>query len=209
MGAIHGLKKGAWTDARTVDLDTSALVGSAYTRAKGYIGPGQGLGEGILALVAYGTLGEPSEEGRDAAARIARCLGDGAPAPAVFLSAIDETCKSDRPARWMELLRGSEALHDVRIGETCGSEPSSLAASLVMQTASDLDPARGRLARERGKWVWAYNGKRPAAGPMMLDVPATDLRANAWIAVRYGIPRWFYWVGESGSTTTPAAEAAL
>jgi hypothetical protein len=28
---------------------------------------------------------------------------------------------------------------------------------------------------------------------MMLDVPATDLRANAWIAMRYGVPRWFYW----------------
>ena len=28
---------------------------------------------------------------------------------------------------------------------------------------------------------------------MMLDVPATDLRANAWIAMRYGISRWFYW----------------
>jgi hypothetical protein len=28
---------------------------------------------------------------------------------------------------------------------------------------------------------------------MMLDVPAVDLRANAWIAMRYGVPRWFYW----------------
>ncbi|WXB20281.1 DUF4091 domain-containing protein [Pendulispora albinea] len=27
----------------------------------------------------------------------------------------------------------------------------------------------------------------------MLDVPATDLRANGWIAARYGITRWFYW----------------
>jgi hypothetical protein len=28
---------------------------------------------------------------------------------------------------------------------------------------------------------------------MMLDVPATDLRANAWIAMRYRVERWFYW----------------
>jgi hypothetical protein len=28
---------------------------------------------------------------------------------------------------------------------------------------------------------------------MMLDVPAVDLRANAWIAARYGVARWFYW----------------
>jgi hypothetical protein len=53
--------------------------------------------------------------------------------------------------------------------------------------------ARARLARLSGKDVWVYNGRRPFAGPMVLDVPAVDLRANAWIAERYDVARWFYW----------------
>jgi hypothetical protein len=85
-------------------------------------------------------------------------------------------------------------LQHVRVGATCGDDPVGQAADLVMQPADALDPSRARVAREtRDTWVWAYNGRRPSAGPMMLDVPATDLRANAWIAMRYGVPRWFYW----------------
>ena len=62
-----------------------------------------------------------------------------------------------------------------------------------MMTAPDYVPERARAAKAAGKWVWAYNGQRPYAGAMMLDLPAIDLRANAWIAARYGIERWFYW----------------
>jgi hypothetical protein len=81
----------------------------------------------------------------------------------------------------------------VRVGVTCGDDPLKQRADLVMMTAPDYVPERARLAKEAGKWVWAYNGQRPSAGPLMLDVPAVDLRANAWIAARYGIERWFYW----------------
>jgi hypothetical protein len=49
-----------------------------------------------------------------------------------------------------------------------------------------------------------------------VDVPATDLVANGWIAARYGIARWFYWEatswtsyggGKVGGDTDPFAVA--
>ena len=112
----------------------------------------------------------------------------------MLLYAIDETAAATgRPAGSRSSAR-ARALRGVRVGATCGDEPSSQAADLVMQPTWDFDPARALLAeRTLGKWVWAYNGRRPWGGPLMLDVPAPDLRANAWIAMRYGVARWFYW----------------
>ena len=84
-------------------------------------------------------------------------------------------------------------MRDVRVGATCGDDPVTQRSDLVMMTAPDYSPGRARIAKDAGKWVWAYNGQRPYAGALMLDVPATDLRANAWIAARYDVDRWFYW----------------
>ena len=194
LAAIHDVNAKTQLDAAAIELDRAAVLGTAYARGRGYRGPGDGVGEGVLALGAYGSLGEPSPQGRDVAAGLARAiLGDGAGETAAFLYSNDEDCSSEWPARWVELLRGSAPLRGVRVGASCGDEPSAQAADLVMQTAPAFDPARARAAERAGKWVWAYNGVRPSAGPLMLDVPATDLRANAWIAMRYGVPRWFYW----------------
>jgi len=195
LGAVHRLYAETLSDPRALDLDRAAIDGQAYTRSRGYDGPGQAVGEGVLALGTYGSLGKPSADAREAAVKLARgIVGErGAGTTAAFVYAIDEQCDSDWPARWLELLRASYPLRGFRVGATCGADPSSQAADLVLQTARDLDPARAHLAEREGKWVWAYNGMRPSAGPMMLDVPATDLRANAWIAMRYGVPRWFYW----------------
>jgi hypothetical protein len=196
LAAVHELSQKTLRDPHALELDRSAVLGAAYSPLRGYEGPGEGVGEGVVAFGAYGALGAPSEAGRGVLEDLVEHVLDGAarPTTAAFLYAVDESCASDWPARWERLDRGIPALDGVRVGETCGEEPSTLAAGVVLQTAPDLDPARARAARAgQGKWVWAYNGIRPAAGPMMLDVPATDLRANAWIAMRYRIERWFYW----------------
>lgn len=41
--------------------------------------------------------------------------------------------------------------------------------------------------------MWIYNGKRPATGSFLTDVPATDAIVNGWIMQQAGIERWFYW----------------
>ncbi len=192
LSAIHEV-----TTAEGAARELDALSGAAFTPARGYRGPGEGSGEGVFAIGAYGALGEPNATSLAAAESVARVLREAGVLERTdtFLYAVDEDCASPWGPKWSELARRSEALGGVRVGVTCGVDPSAQAASLVMMTAPELSPARARVARAApsGKWVWAYNGRRPFAGPMELDVPATDLRANAWIAARYGVDRWFYW----------------
>ena len=190
LSAIHDVD-----DKTPLDLDDEALSGELFTPAKGYAGPGEGIGEGVFAMGAYGSLGAPTLAHLAVAERLAEHLRAGGTLAKTdtFLYAIDEACESPWGRQWLELTRRSEKLASVRVGVTCGRDPMDQSANLIMMTAPDYVPARARIAKAAGKWTWAYNGQRPYAGPLMLDVPATDLRANAWIAARYGIDRWFYW----------------
>jgi hypothetical protein len=181
--------------ASLVDEEADALTGDAFTGERGYVGPGAGVGEGVFAIGAYGSLGEPSAAKVPQILEVTRALARRRVPTTTqsFVYAIDEECRSPWPGRWLELFAPHPELRDVRVGATCGEDPLAQRANLVIAPPADLHPARARFAKAAGKWTWAYNGKRPAAGSMVLDVPATDLRANAWIAARYDIDRWFYW----------------
>lgn len=183
------------TSPDDLDLDLRALTGELYTEANGYRGPGMGVGEGVFAIGAYGSLGEPSEDKVPIVERFVERIAErGAlEKTTLFLYAVDESCKSPRAARWTELLERSRAKGKLLVGVTCGDPPAKQDAALVMNPAASYDPDRVAEGRARGKIVWAYNGMRPHAGPLMLDVPAVDLRANAWIAMRWDVTRWFYW----------------
>lgn len=175
--------------------DEAALTGVAFTRAKGYRGPGESTGEGLFVIGSYGALGEPRLDKVAAVEELTahvRELGLG-PATELLLYAVDEDCASPWGGAWADLLRGRESVRGLGVAVTCGKDPLAQRAEVILMTPPDLHPRRARIARSLGKRVFAYNGQRPFAGPMMLDVPATDLRANAWIAARYGIERWFYW----------------
>jgi hypothetical protein len=176
-------------------LDDAALDGTLYTNARGYEGPGEGVGEGIFAIGAYGALGDPSLEKAEIVGRFAKRLREARvfETTETFVYAVDEDCSSPRARAWRDQLAFVADAKGVRVGATCGNDPMEQAADLVMMTADRYDPAKARAASAKAKRVWAYNGQRPYAGPMMLDVPAVDLRANAWIAARYDVVRWFYW----------------
>ncbi|WP_394832157.1 DUF4091 domain-containing protein [Pendulispora rubella] len=189
VSAIHDVT----TAGAIAGLEEDALSGKAYTEASGYAGPGIGVGEGILAIGAYGMLGEPDAAKAAEVGRIAARVRSVANATELFVYAVDEDCKSSRAARWMDLLRTVPEARGVRVGVTCSEDPRDQAADLVMMLAEGYEPKVAEKARTRGKRIWVYNGQRPFAGAMMLDVPATDLRANAWIAARYGVAHWFYW----------------
>jgi hypothetical protein len=178
-----------------MSLDDEALDGTLYTKALGYDGPGSGVGERVFAIGAYGALGEPSEEKAELVGRFAKKLRDKnlLETTLTFVYAVDEDCASPRARAWRDRLAFVPDAQGVRVGATCGNDPMEQAADLVMMTADRYDPEAARTARAKGKSVWAYNGQRPYAGPMMLDVPAIDLRANAWIAARYDVEHWFYW----------------
>jgi hypothetical protein len=179
---------------RDLEAEVPYLTGEAFTGQAGYFGPGAGRGEGIVVLGAYGDLGEPVASKVPLVAKLHARASALGPSIETFLYAVDEDCKSPWPAAWKKLLAADEGTRSLRVGATCGDEPSRHPADIVLQVPEDLSPAR---LTTPGKSVWAYNGKRPFSGAAVLDVPATDLRANAWIAARYGIPRWFYWEATS------------
>ncbi len=190
VSAIHEI-----TSSQLSPIDDDALTGALYTEARGYHGPGQGEGEGILALGAYGAYGFPDATKVDSVRSVARHLRERGvfDRTATFVYAADENCASPVPEAWVRLLAVNADARGVRVGATCDKDPRQHPADLVIATPEGYDPELAREARARGKWTWAYNGRRPFGGPMMLDMPATELRANAWIAARYDIARWFYW----------------
>ncbi|MFO0670504.1 MAG: DUF4091 domain-containing protein [Polyangiaceae bacterium] len=180
-----------------IDLDLLALKGALYTKERGYDGPGLGVGDDVYTIGAYGSLGDPDDAKLQIVERFVSRIESAGPAPGLelFLYAVDEDCKSRRAQRWLSTFERSPRVTaaKVRVGVTCGEPPTGQAATLVMMPSNRYDRRAADEARAAGKSVWAYNGIRPHAGAMMLDVPATDLRANAWIAMRYGVERWFYW----------------
>ena len=84
-----------------------ALDGSLYTPAAGYDGPAQGVGDGIVVVGMYGSLGDPTP----AALATVGDIADELAAHGLFetadvvLYAEDEDCRSPRGAAW----RGARA----------------------------------------------------------------------------------------------------
>jgi hypothetical protein len=190
LSAIHEI-----TAATAMTLDDEALSGALFTRENGYEGPGLGVGEGVIALGAYGAFGDPKKESVNAVTSLADHLHERGVFERTqsFVYAVDEKCQSPRGRAWRKLLRDEPRARGVRVGVTCSDPPSLQGADLVMMTSDAFHPKEVAPVAADGKWIWVYNGIRPSAGPMMLDVPATDLRANGWISARYKVPRWFYW----------------
>ncbi|HEX6972546.1 MAG TPA: glycoside hydrolase domain-containing protein, partial [Limnochordia bacterium] len=73
--------------------------------------------------------------------------------------------------------------------------PELAGAIDIWCAGTGLDVA-AKAERERlGERFWFYNGYRPAAGSVILEADAVDLRVNAWIKWRYRIDTWFLWEG--------------
>jgi hypothetical protein len=190
---LHAHRIAPLHDARTAaDLarQCAALDGSLYTPAARYRGPGLGAGDGVVALGAYGGLGDPS------ATRLASLAGAVAAVPAsteVFVYADDEHCSSPRGAGWSAVVAASTdpRVHRVRVGWTCADDPAGQPVDIPMLEAGDYEP---RLAaRATGKEVWIYNGVMPRTGTFLLDASAVSPRVNGWIGEMFGIPHWLYW----------------
>jgi len=196
---LHEHRIAALHDAMTaadVVRQIDALDGSLYARSRGYLGPAQGIGDGVLALGAYGDLGDPRYESIVAVEQMARAANDAKlwESTDVFLYATDERCDSPRAGAWRALLRGSNdaTLRRVRVAQTCTRDPSAQPVDVAMLSAS-WDEGQVQAARTLGKDVWVYNGAEPHTGTFRLDAEAISPRVNGWLAAMFGIPRWFYW----------------
>ena len=192
---LHAHHVGSFRTTLTMadlEADEPYLTGAAYDPSK-YSGPGAGKGEGVVVLGAYGDLGEPAESKIPLLAQMVGKLDALKLTNQAFLYAVDEDCASPWPGAWRQLLDANPDTKALRVGATCYTDPRSQKSDVVMTMPESFNPEAADAARSAGKQVWAYNGKRPFGGPMVIDTPAVDLRVNAWISERHGIPRWFYW----------------
>ena len=179
-----------------VEHQLPALDGSEYSAAHGYEGPAIGVGDGVLAIGAYGSLGAPSEGGLATVSAIADRLASGGALEStdVFVYAIDEECDSSYGRDWKALLSGSTnaSTKRVRVGWTCSEDPARQPVDVPM-VLGPLEPSRISAAHAAGKEVWLYNGERPFEGTFLTDSEAISPRVNAWIGAMFGVGRWFYW----------------
>ncbi|WP_437969878.1 hypothetical protein WMF04_11530 [Sorangium sp. So ce260] len=168
-----------------------AIDGSLYTRERGYLGPGQGVPPGAVALGAYGGFGDPKEETLRRVEAVAELLP---PVDDVMLYAVDEQCESPRGPGWRRLVRGSRLSSRILVGHSCGEvHPQQQDVDLVLTPANRFDSVWARAAREAGKRLWVYNGALPRTGTFMIDAPLTGLMADGWIAATHEVGRWFLW----------------
>ena len=175
--------------------------GSAFTRARGYAGPGEWVGRRIIPASFYGPGKEFDE--RESAWKKSDAwmtfLKENFPRAITFLYVPDEPGPSE-----YEYIR--------RLGENIHSNPGpgrALPVFVTKRYTKELDGAIdiwdtgplgfdidvARREREKGRRYWIYNGGRPAAGAIVIDSPATDPRATIWACFKHDVEVYFYWHG--------------
>lgn len=192
LSPIHAISSPA-----DVRAQLAALDGSLYTAAAGYDGPAQGLGDGIVVIGMYGSLGDATPDavrkvGEIADELAAHRLFDTAD---VVLYAEDEDCRSPRGAAWRAALTGApnSNARRVRVAWTCSEEPKHQPVDVPIVGAFAYDPAGALAARDAGKETWIYSGYRPSTGTVLTDTEAVSLRTVGWIAAMTAARRWFIW----------------
>ena len=175
--------------------------GSDFSLARGYEGPGQGVGNRVIPATFYGP-GKDYDE-RESAWRKSdqwmTFLGDNFPKAITFLYVPDEPGPSEYEYIW----RLARNIH------TNPGPGKALPVFVTKRYTKELDGAidiwdsgpqgfdieRARDERARGRRYWIYNGGRPAAGAIVIDAPATDPRATIWACFKHDVEVYFYWHG--------------
>ena len=192
---VHGYDEGSVRAAR------ARFDGSDFTRAKGYEGPGEGVGNRIVPASFYGP--GPGWDDRANAWRKADAwmsfLGRELPQARTFLYMPDEPA----PGQYPRIRTLAENVH---------SNPGPGAKLPVFVThswAPELDPAIDfwcagpqhvdltRVAQEKakGRQYCTYNGGRPEGPAIVIDAPATEARAMPWAVFKHDLDLYFFWHG--------------
>ena len=192
---VHDYNIGTATAAK------GRFSGQDFTKALGYEGPGEGVGNRIIPRTFYGP-GKDFDERASAWQNADQWM--------VFIrqnfpSAITFLYMPDEPGR-------SEYAYIRKLADNLHSNPGpgrALPAFVTKRYVKDLDGAidiwdtgplgydiqRAVEERSRGRKYWIYNGGRPAAGAIVIDAPATDARATIWACFKHGIDNYFFWHG--------------
>jgi hypothetical protein len=186
-------------DERTIQNVWDRFSGEDFTRARGFEGPGAGVGNVIAPRTFYGP-GRDFDERSSAWTRSdswMTFLRARLPQAITFLYAPDEP-------------RAPEYPRIVALAENIHSNPGPGRALPIFVTSTYVEPLDAAIdiwcsgpkgfildrvasERARGRQYWFYNGGRPAGGAITIDAPATDARATIWAAFKHDVRVYFYW----------------
>jgi hypothetical protein len=188
-------------DEATVTAHRGRFDGNDFTPVNGYEGPGEGVGNTIVPNSFYGP-GRAYEE-RESAWKAADAwmgfLSKTLPSATTFLYLPDEPY----PAEYPHVRKIAANVH-TNPGPG-GRLPTFVTKAIVpeLDGAIDIwcappqafDIAKAEAERKKGRRVWFYNGGRPQGPTLVIDAPATDPRAVAWVAFKHDVDVYFYWHG--------------
>ena len=188
-------------DQAAVEGALGRFDGSDFTSARGYEGPGEGVGNTLAPASFYG----PGRGWDDRATAWRKAdewmafLKRRAPGARTFLYMPDEPAPSQYPV--IQRLAGNVHSNPgpgraLPIFITKHWVPE-LARSIDIWCAPPqyLDLARAARERAAGHEYWTYNSGRPNGPALLIDAPATEPRAMMWAAFKHDLDGYFYWHG--------------
>lgn len=183
----------------SLDAAAGRFDGADFTKANGYEGPGEGVGNVVAPASFYGpgTAYDARASAWTTSDAWMSKLAAKAPHARTFLYMPDEPSSSeyDRIHTIADNIHSNPGPGRALPIFVTSSYSSGLdgAIDIWCSYAAGFQPSRAASERAKGKQYWFYNGTRPATGALTIDAPATDARANAWAAFKHGVEVYFYW----------------
>lgn len=185
--------------ASSIDAARGRLDGSDFTAARGYEGPGMGVGNTVVPASFYGP--GDAYDARASAWSTSDAwmtnLAAKAPGARTFLYMPDEPGSADYArintiANNIHSNPGPGRTLPIFVTSSYNSNLDG-AIDIWCSAAAGFQPARAATERAKSKQYLFYNGTRPATGALTIDSPATDPRVQAWAAFKHGVDLYFYW----------------
>jgi hypothetical protein len=175
------------------------LRGDDFTRARGYDGPGEGVGARVVPATFYGP-GRDFDERASAWRKSDEWMTfikEHLPRAITFLYLPDEPAPAQFP-------RIRQIADNIKSNPGPGGKlPLFVTRHYTRELEGAIDiwdagPQHYNIQdaeaeRARGRDHWIYNGGRPAGGAVVIDAPATDARMLPWACFKHGIKVYFYW----------------
>lgn len=197
--------------------DVARLDGSTFTAAKGYDGPGAGVGQDVWSIGTYQTWhwrnGITSASMRQHSDAWVKWFSEHLPTTDYFLYLWDEPAPKDLKTveQWAGWVKNNPGIGSrlktfstVRLPEARTSIPSLTIAAQFADFVDVHDTAGVAAAYRESQSLYAYNGTRPAVGSFTIEDDGIALRQLAWAQHKLGVNRWMYWMLNGSTSFTNA-----
>lgn len=190
-----------------LDYWISALDGTLFSEAKGYNGPGEGVGNSVFSIGTFGTWtwdGKKKKEVYEHTDKWVNWFNDNFPKTDYMLFLIDEPDEDsyDELENLCEIIKsntGAGGKLPVFLTVDFVNTQKYIPSADISGTAfgfgdSDTwETAFKNLTENTSKRYIFYNGFRPTQGSFVIEDDGIALRVIPWAQFKMNIERWFLW----------------